>query len=1094
MTLSQEIAAHTVAHVLDRVIAASDPDAVAAGCAGSHMTWRELDEAAWRVTRALRARGIGAGDHVPVLAHRGGLMTAGWLGVLRSGAAYVPLSLDTPRQRLAHVVAEVGAPAALVDEAGRALLQAGAPETALLDLADPGAGTETGDDREIAPLRPEDPAVVIYTSGTTGRPKGVVIPHRGLLNNTLWWASDTELTPADTVLCTWGSAFDGATFDTFRTLLGGARLLYADDTERRDPRALCRLLAGPGGATVASMTPSLLRGVLDVAPDETAPGGSALRSLTTAGEVLTRQLATEAWERWRVPIRNLYGPTENSCIATFAAFRPDHDEEPTIGRPVANTRVYVLGPHQEEIPPGVPGEIYLAGEAVALGYLGQPDRTREAFLPDPYADEPGARMYRTGDRGVLRADGRLDCLGRVDDQVKILGNRIEPQEIRKLIEEHPAVAAAAVTAVGTPPRLVAYVVPDRDAAHDGALPDRDSLLRPLLSWVASAVLPSQVYAVDRLPLTANDKLDFAALSRMQDRPLPHGSAGPAALTGPQREAARLIAQALAEAHTDPAAPAPAPAGLGPDADFFTLGGHSLLAVRMLAAAERSCGRPLALREFLADPTVAGLGRMLQDAAAPRTEPPAGPPAGPRRDIGAETAEPDAARHRATPAQQRLWFIDRVAALRTAYTIPCLLEVRGPVDAAALGEAVASVLGRHPGLRSRFQLDARARTLFYRTDGPAPAVVTVDASAWDADKLDAYLGEQSWAPFDLAADAPARAEIVLRKDRTLLLLTTHHAVSDGRSVQILLDQIGDTYRAGQEGREPSLAPAVHPALTAAAAAAGAAAASAAGDEERAAAYVAALRGAPTDVALPHDRVRPRVQSTGGRVRALDLDRADAARLRTLTTELGCSTFMTAATLLAAVLAHRGGDRDLLIAFPWAGREDARDADAVGMFVNTLVLRADLTGSPTWREALDRVRRAAVLAYRHADVPFDTLAAALHPDRGLDRPPLTPVYLTVEDEPVRPPGLGEGTEVSYLPPEPLRVKYELELTATAAADRVGFRLAYSDAVFDDTTVRQLLDELAAAAAALINDPDADLFASLGANPAHGAHRTQRKQEDQ
>lgn len=1085
MTLSHKTAAVTVAHVLDRVIAGSDPDAVAVGCAGEHMTWRALDEAAWRVTRALRARGIGAGDHVPVLANRGGLMVAGWLGVLRSGAAYVPLSLDTPRQRLAHVVSEVAARVTLADEAGRALLQAGAPGTDLLDLADPGAGTDTGTGRDLAPLRPEDPAVVIYTSGTTGRPKGVVIPHRGLLNNTLWWASDTELTPADRVLCTWGSAFDGATFDTFRTLVAGARLLYADDAERRDPRALCRLLAGPDGATVVSMTPSLLRGVLDAAPEETVPGGSALRSLTTAGEVLTRQLATEAWERWGAPIRNLYGPTENSCISTFATCRPDHDEEPTIGHPIANTRVYVLGPHQEEIPPGVPGEIYIAGEAVALGYLGQADRTREAFLPDPYTDEPGARMYRTGDRGVLRPDGRLDCLGRADDQVKILGNRIEPQEIRKLIEEHPAVTAAAVRAVGTPPRLIAYVVLDRDGARDGAPPTRDSILKPLLNWVASAVLPSQVYAVDRLPLTANDKLDFTALSRMQDRPLPHASAGPAELTGPQREAAHLIAQALAEARPDPGAPAPDPGRLGPDSDFFTLGGHSLLAVRVLAVAERRGGRPLSLREFLADPTVAGLGRMLQEAAEAADE---ATEAEAEADAEAEastasaaSAEPDTARHRATPAQQRLWFVDRVAALRTAYTIPCLLEIRGPLDTAALGAAVESVLGRHPGLRSRFQLDARARTLFYRTDGPAPPVTTVDAGAWDTEKLDAYLGERSWAPFDLAADAPARAEIVLRDDRTLLLLTTHHTVSDGRSVQVLLDQIGETYRAGRHGREPRLAPPVHPARTAAAAAP-----SDAG--ERAAAYVAALRGAPTDVVLPHDRERPPVQSTDGRVRALDLDPADAARLRTLTTELGCSAFMTAATLFAAVLAHRGGGRDQLIAFPWAGREEARDADTVAMFVNTLVLRADLTGRPTWREALDRIRRAAVLAYRHADVPFDTLAAALHPGRGLDRPPLTPVYLTVEEEPMRPPGLGEGTEVRYLPPSPLRVKYELELTASGAADGVGFRLAYSDAVFDDSTVQGLLHDLAAAAAALITDPDAEVFASLGANRPH------RKQEDQ
>ena len=1064
----------TVADVL--ALGVAPPEAVAVSCAGVDTTWRELERAAARVTRALRARGLGVGDRVPVLAERGGDMVAAWLGVLRSGAAYVPLSLDTPGHRLAHVVAEVGARAALVDRTARGPMAAAAPGLELLDLADPDGGAEgagTASDRPVV-LGPEDPAVVIYTSGTTGRPKGVVIPHRGLLNHTLWWAADTGLTTGDRVLCTWGSAFDGATFDTFRTLVAGARLVYADDAERRDPRALLRLLAGPRGVTVVSMTPSMLRGVLDAEPEGPGQGGgagqgrSALRSLTTAGEVLTRQLAAEAWERWSVPIRNLYGPTEGSCIGTFGAFDPASDEAPDIGLPVANTRVYVLGADREELPPGVPGEIYVAGSGVALGYLGQPERTAEAFVPDPFGDRPGALMYRTGDRGVVRPDGRLDCLGRADDQVKILGNRIEPQEIRKLVEEQPGVAAAAVHAVGTPPRLVAYLVLDRDAARDGALPTREAVLRPLLGWVASAVLPTEVYAVDRLPLTANDKVDFAALSGMHDRPLPHTTAG-GGLTPRQREAAVLMAEAIAEGRPDGGAPVPDDLGSG--VDFFTLGGHSLLAVRMLAAGERRHGVALPLRGFLADPTVAGLARML-DRATPL----------PGADLPVSDGRPDlgAGSHPATPVQQRLWFVDRIRDLRSAYVIPCLLEIRGAVQVEALRAALGEVLGRHPGLRSRFTLDRRARRLSYRTDGAAPPVTVVDAAAWTAGELAGHLGTRSWAPFDLAVEAPARAEVVLAADRVLVLLTMHHIVSDGGSVQIVLDQVGEAYRARLENRAAVLGRPVHPAEPAV----GPGTPQAGRIEE----YLLAWRDAPVDVALPFDRDRSGSQSADGAVLAVEADSGQSAGLRAFGRERGCTTFMTSALLLGVVLARRSGQRDQVFAFPWAGRDGVLGEGAVAMLVNTLLVRVDLTGDPTWSEALERVRRSATTAYRYADVPFDAVAAALHPDRGLDRPPVTPVYLTVEEEPMRLPRLGDGLTVGHLPPEPMKVKYELELTTVVGPGGTTYSLAYAEALFEPGTVRDLLGELVAAAAELTKDPDTSVFAASVTHPTPENQETQ------
>jgi amino acid adenylation domain-containing protein len=1020
----------SVLDVLAARFAVADPGANAVSCGGDGVSWNELDRWSWAVAARLTGSGVGVGDVVPVLGARGGALAAGWLGALRSGAAYAPLGLDTPSHRLGHILAELGAGTVLSDRDGAALL-AGVDVPAEVVRID---GLRTVPGRPPAdPVRltGAEPAVVIYTSGTTGRPKGVLVPHRGMLNTVLWWADDVGLSPADRLLCTWSTSFDGATHEVFRALVAGSELIFADDVERRDPRALGRLLRGARGATVTSMTPSLLRAVLDA----DVGGPTTLRTLYVGGEALPRQLAEACRLRWGVPLRNIYGPTEASCISTYAPVAPGGGQQPAIGVPVPNTRAYVLGPHQEELPTGAPGELYVAGVGVALGYVGPPERSDTAFPPDPYADEPGARMYRTGDRVVRRADGLLEHLGRVDDQVKILGNRIEPGEVRRLLEEQPAVRSAAVHAVGEPRRLVAYV----ELAGDdpSVVPTRDEVVRPLLRWLPGAVLPADVFAVDAVPMTGNDKVDFAALGAMPSRRLPDAETRRVAPAGDELRAAELFVAILREAGRDPAE-------LGPDANFFTVGGHSLLAVRMLGEAERRGAGHLSLRDFLADPTVAGLGRLLA----------AGPVAAGETGAAAEDRFP------ATPVQQRFWFLDRVGALRSAYLAPVVVELTGAVDGAALRGAVESVLGRHPALRSRFELDRTLRRVYYRTDGPAPAVTRTDASGWDAAELRAHVAAACWTPFDLAGEAPARADVVSTGDRTLLVLVAHHIVTDGWSQHLLLAQIGAVYGARLRGVTAELAEPVHPERVAA------------GPRDaldgRVAATLARLRGAPTDVGLPHDRGRTAVQPVAAARRSTRLGAGLTGRLRASTGELGCTTFMLTAALLAVTLARRGAQRDYLFAFPWAGRDAPGTADAVGMFVTTLVLRVDLTGDPTWREILTRVRAESIASYRHADVPFEAVAAALHPDRDLSRPPVTPVYVSALDHAPAPPALVPTASSRYLPLDPLYVKYELELTATDHPDDLELAVSYAVALFDADTVAGLLDALVACAADLATDP--------------------------
>ena len=471
----------------------------------------------------------------------------------------------------------------------------------------------------------------------------------------------------------------------------------------------------------------------------------------------------------------------------------------------------------------------------------------------------------------------------------------------------------------------------------------------------------------------------------------------------------------------------------PDAasNFFTAGGHSMLAVTMLARAQRKHGIAVSPRDFLGDPTVAGLAMLLAKGTT------------------AAARKPVADRHPATSAQQRFWFLDRISALRTAYLVPSVVEYVGELDREALRRAVDRVLAHHPALTARFELDRKARSVFYRTDG-APAVASVvDATDWSESQLAEHVAKVCWTGFNLATEAPARAEIIAcGPQRTLLVLVAHHIVFDGWSRELLVNQIA--CRA-----DVALPEAVHPAELAEPDAADA-------DE-----VLAELAGAPTDIVLPHDRPRQDIQSTAAASVMATVDPDTTAALRAVTRELGCSTFTAVAAVLGVTLARRSDQRDFLFAFPWAGRESAGSAEAIGMFVSTLLLRVDLRDNPTWRELLARVSDSAKCAFRNASVPYDVIAAAVHPDRDLSRPPVTPVYLAAQDggaEPMAP----DGATAGYRPLEPLHIKYEIELTAIDLADRLELSLSYAIGLFDARTADGLMTDLLTAAADLAGRP--------------------------
>jgi non-ribosomal peptide synthetase component F len=573
---------------------------------------------------------------------------------------------------------------------------------------------------------------------------------------------------------------------------------------------------------------------------------------------------------------------------------------------------------------------------------------------------------------------------------------------------------------------------------------------------------TDVYPADLVRRFASDFLTrLAAGADDPDIRLRPGS--PIGTTAPERvvepaepptvadpSAVELFTTALAEVRRE----VPGSGQLGPESNFFALGGNSMLAMSMLARAQRLHGVSAAPREFLSEPTVAGLGRLL---AATATE----PPAWTEPAVG---NDPDhsAGRHPATPSQQRFWAIDRIASLRTSYVVPTVLRLDGDVDRAALASASDLVLSRHPALRSRFELDRRLRRVCYRTDGPAAATTLVDATDWDDHTVRAQLAAVCGSGFDLATGPVARARIVVLPGRTLFVLVVHHIVTDGWSQRLLLDQLAEAYRARIDGRPARLADPVHPARV-----------SGTPDptvDDRTEDAVARLRGAPTDVELPRDRPRPGDPCVHGAVHSVSLDVDVTRRLRAIGADQACSTFMMAGALLAAGLARQGDQRDFLMAFPFAGRDGPESANAVGLFVDTLVLRVDLSGVRTWRALLVRARTSSAAAYRGANVPFDRLAAALHPDRDLSRPPVTPLYLSAVDGTPDGPSFGPHVVVRDVPPEPLRIKYELEMTAVDEPTRLRLEFAYAVELFDPDTVCRLAAHVVAAATDLVTDLDA------------------------
>ncbi|MGP5708297.1 amino acid adenylation domain-containing protein [Brachybacterium alimentarium] len=1020
-------------------------------------SFEELDAESTRLAQSLVRGGVRPGDRVAVRVGRTVHLPALVLGILRAGAAYVPLDPAYPVGRVAHMLEDAG-PAALLTtvEQQEADREDGAVWTLPTLLVD----TETAAWRrpESVPVHlprvgPDDLAYVIFTSGSTGRPKGVAVEH-GSLHALLEQHRRTLHDPAATRLGrplraahTAGLSFD-ASWDPLLWLVSGHELHIVSDEVRRDPERLVAHLAEqridalettPSFAEVL-LTAGLLTGPHH--PTEIALGGEAV------GDDLWAALAA----REGVHAVNLYGPTETTVDSLVAPIR--EDRRPHLGASVLGSRHYVLDAGLAPVPDRGIGELYLAGHGVARGYIGQPGLNAQRFVADPFAAD-GSRMYRTGDRVRRRSDGTLRFLGRLDDQVKIRGYRIETDEVETAMRRLDGVVSAAVVVrgEGATARLVGYVATASGATDASDVPGavRDGLRDELPEYM----VPSAIVALERLPATANGKLDRAAL------PDPATTAADATARQPETDMERAVAGAfVAVLDRD---------GIGADEDFFAAGGHSLLATRLAARLTDRLGRAVAVRDVFEHPSVAALAAVLDDAPADSAS------ARPERS---ERPDP-------VPAslnQRRLWFLHRLEPDSAAYAVPAILELEGDLDPAALRSALDDVLARHEPLRTILPaVDGEpVQHIVPAAEVPSP-LLAVDVPA---ERLEAVIAAEVHRPLDITREIPLRA-VLLRTgaQRAVLVITMHHVATDGWSLAPLARDLGEAYTARAAGRAPQPAPL--PVDFADAATWQRDLLGSADDPEselsrQSAFWRRTLADAPAEISLPRDRPRGTAdpddadQHGVGELR-LDLDPQRHAALRSVASAHRTSLFIVLHTALAAALHQHGTGDDVVIGTPVAGRPDPRLDDLVGFFVNTVALRTSLSGDPTLTDLLERVRLANTEAYAHQDLPFDLVVEAVRPPRHVDRPPVIQVMLSLQNAP---PARLDLPGVRVHVPAPAAssgVKADLLIDVTPEdGDDGGLRivLGYDRALFDGATAARLRDSLDRVLEQVVADPRARL----------------------
>ncbi|WP_366591758.1 non-ribosomal peptide synthetase DhbF [Bacillus subtilis] len=1012
------------------------PERIALMCDDIQVNYRKLNEEANRLARLLIEKGIGPEQFVALALPRSPEMVASMLGVLKTGAAYLPLDPEFPADRISYMLEDAKPSCIITTEE----IAASLPD----NLAVPELVLDQAVTQEIikrySPENPDvsvsldHPAYIIYTSGSTGRPKGVVVTQKSLSNFLLSMQEAFSLGEEDRLLAVTTVAFDISALELYLPLISGAQIVIARKETIREPHALAQMIEN-FDINIMQATPTLWHALVTSEPEKLR----GLRVLV-GGEALPSGLL-QALQDLHCSVTNLYGPTETTIWSAAAFLEEGLKGVPPIGKPIWNTQVYVLDNGLQPVPPGVVGELYIAGTGLARGYFHRPDLTAERFVADPYGP-PGTRMYRTGDQARWRADGSLDYIGRADHQIKIRGFRIELGEIDAVLANHPHIEQAAVVVREDQPgdkRLAAYVV--ADAAIDTA-----ELRRYMGASLPDYMVPSAFVEMDELPLTPNGKLDRKAL------PAPDFSTSVSdrAPRTPQEEIlCDLFAEVLGLAR------------VGIDDSFFELGGHSLLAARLMSRIREVMGAELGIAKLFDEPTVAGLAAHLDLAQSARP------------------ALQRAVRPEKIPlsfAQRRLWFLHCLEGPSPTYNIPVAVRLSGELDQGLLKAALYDLVCRHESLRTIFpESQGTSYQHILDADQACPELHVTEIAEKE---LSDRLAEAVRYSFDLAAEPAFRAELfVIGPDEYVLLLLVHHIVGDGWSLTPLTRDLGTAYAARCHGRSPEWAPlAVQYAdyalwqqeLL--------------GNEDDPNSLIAGqlafwketLKNLPDQLELPTDYSRPAEPSHDGDTIHFRIEPEFHKRLQELARANRVSLFMVLQSGLAALLTRLGAGTDIPIGSPIAGRNDDALGDLVGLFINTLVLRTDTSGDPSFRELLDRVREVNLAAYDNQDLPFERLVEVLNPARSRATHPLFQIMLAFQNTPdaeLHLPDMESSLRINSVGSAKFDLTLEISEDRLADGTPNGMEglLEYSTDLFKRETAQALADRLMRLLEAAESDPD-------------------------
>jgi bacitracin synthase 3 len=994
--------------------AAQYPDRIALIFESLQLTYCELNEAANRVANHLQQECRVQPDQVVgILMDRSERMMAALLGVIKSGAAYLPLDPAFPPARIAYMLEDSCCRVLLTEQKHRAALSGISPDAVIIELDELPSAAATNPTRTT---RPDHLLYLIYTSGSTGLPKGVMLEQRNLISFNRNMEAVYGLSGGDTILALTTITFDISILELVCSLMTGMTIVLASDAVANNPARGAALLAGD--VNVLQITPSRLKLMLEETDLTTLSG---LKALLVGGEPLPEHLLERLQELPATALFNVYGPTEATIWSTTARL---NSEPLTIGQPLVDEEVLILTQDgRQMLPASVWGELCIGGQGLARGYWNRPELTSDRFIPHPV--RPGERLYRTGDLGRFLSDGTIQCGGRMDNQVKVRGYRIETGEIEQNLLKIPGIreAVAHVVEIDGLNEIAAYLVFDRENSLSHA-----QLRQKLAVSLPDYMLPTYYLTLDKVPLTPNGKTDRKAL------PLPMAGAGgdrPAAGSYlPPRTATETALASIWERILGVGR-------VGMNDNFFDLGGHSIKAIRIASAIAKELGQEVPLALIFQNPTPASLAAVLGGGAA------AGPELVPL---------PEREWYETSPGQRRLWVLQQMAPASAAYNMPVALKITGDVDTAALARSFDQLATRHEALRTIFpQQDGLPVQVVLPEAGELLAIIDLRGHGSPWEEALSRAGELAATPFDLAIGPLFRAHFYQTgSNEGLLLVVMHHIIGDGWSWGILLSELARLYQQHGECCNRAAAPLTvqykewaeyqNRML------------GSGGWEKMRQYWHGVLSGPSTPLALPIDLPRPQVRRDGGAVVTVTLPAATTARLSGLARSQDATLFMVLLALLKTLLHRLGGGDQVTVGVPVAGRPLQQIQEVVGFFVNTLALRSTVTRDESFAGLLARVRRTALDAYEHQLYPFDTLVGELALPRDTGRAPLFDVMMVFQEGGEGLSGF-ENLQVTPLPLAAATSRFDLTFNFRSEGDALTLELEYATDLFFPETAQRI-----------------------------------------